>query len=146
MLIKATAQALLLGEGPLAGIFGTKSTVTGGTGGILGSIFGGFRAEGGPVAPGRAYVVGEKRPEVFVPRVPGSILPKIPTGGSVQSSTVFSAPITVNVQGGSRGAEADSALSEKIGQELEQRVRAIVGKELRGQMRPGGLLNNMRWS
>jgi hypothetical protein len=30
--------------------------------------FGGFRADGGGVDPGWAYVVGERGPETFVPR------------------------------------------------------------------------------
>lgn len=36
-----------------------------------------FRAEGGPVKAGRAYIVGEKRAEVFVPDRDGTILPSI---------------------------------------------------------------------
>jgi hypothetical protein len=42
------------------------------------SKFGGFRERGGPVTAGRAYVVGERRPEVFVPNVSGTILPSVP--------------------------------------------------------------------
>ena len=37
--------------------------------------FGGYRANGGPVQPGRAYVVGERGPELMVPQVPGTIVP-----------------------------------------------------------------------
>lgn len=33
------------------------------------------RATGGPVAPGRGYVVGERGPELFVPTQAGSIMP-----------------------------------------------------------------------
>lgn len=33
------------------------------------------REAGGPVAPGQPYLVGEKRPEVFVPNTPGVVLP-----------------------------------------------------------------------
>lgn len=36
--------------------------------------FGGFREKGGPVTPGKAYVVGEKRPELFIPDEPGRIV------------------------------------------------------------------------
>jgi Lambda phage tail tape-measure protein (Tape_meas_lam_C) len=35
--------------------------------GNMGRAFGGFRAAGGDVMPGRAYAVGEKHPEVFMP-------------------------------------------------------------------------------
>lgn len=56
-------------------------------GGIFGSLFGGFREHGGPVSAGRAYVVGERRPEVFVPNSSGRILPSVPTGGSSSGRT-----------------------------------------------------------
>lgn len=36
-----------------------------------------FRAAGGPVTAGQPYVVGEKRPELFVPSSNGSILPNV---------------------------------------------------------------------
>ena len=37
----------------------------------------GARANGGPVDAGKAYLVGEKRPEIFVPHMPGFILPDV---------------------------------------------------------------------
>lgn len=42
----------------------------------LGSLFGGFRARGGPVQPGQAYVVGEAGPEWFVPGLAGTVVPQ----------------------------------------------------------------------
>lgn len=74
-LIKAAAQALLLGQGPLAGLFGTAAAP-----GAIGGLFGGFRAGGGPVSPGKGYVVGERGPEIFMPRSAGAIMPN--GGGS----------------------------------------------------------------
>jgi hypothetical protein len=47
----------------------------------VGSIFAGFRAEGGPVGAGSAYMVGEKGPELFVPGSSGSIVPNGAMGG-----------------------------------------------------------------
>jgi len=86
---KMALQAALLGEGPLATFFGTKSSVPGGAGGLFGALFGGlfggFRAGGGPVTAGKAYVVGEKRPELFVPNVSGVIVPN--TGRDAGSPT-----------------------------------------------------------
>ena len=41
--------------------------------------FGGFRARGGPISPGQAYIVGERGPEMIVPAAPGMVLPN---GGS----------------------------------------------------------------
>lgn len=49
---------------------------TGGTGGSGGANFGDFfRADGGPVTAGSAYVVGEDGAELFVPSVNGEIIP-----------------------------------------------------------------------
>lgn len=45
-------------------------------GGLIGSILGlPGRADGGAVAPGRPYLVGERGPEVFVPTSAGSVAP-----------------------------------------------------------------------
>lgn len=40
-----------------------------------------FRADGGPVAGNQPYVVGERGPELFVPRGAGTIIPNNQTGG-----------------------------------------------------------------
>lgn len=51
----------------------------GGGMGLVGDLFAGmFRAEGGPVSPNQPYIVGEKRPELFVPNTAGSIVPYVP--------------------------------------------------------------------
>ncbi|HEY0116290.1 MAG TPA: peptidoglycan DD-metalloendopeptidase family protein [Allosphingosinicella sp.] len=39
----------------------------------------GKREFGGPVEPGSAYLVGERRPEIFVPRTAGTIIPRVPS-------------------------------------------------------------------
>lgn len=65
------------------------------------------REFGGPVKQGHAYVVGEKRAEVFVPDRDGKILPSVEqyqravgmTSGMV-ASPAGSAPVIVNVQAG----------------------------------------------
>jgi hypothetical protein len=46
---------------------------------LLGSIFG-WAAKGGPVQGGKAIVVGEKGPEIFVPKTAGDIVPNHLTG------------------------------------------------------------------
>ena len=53
------------------------------------------RATGGPVAPGRAYMVGERGPELFVPTTSGRVEAGLPGGGrDVRLS------ITINAGGG----------------------------------------------
>lgn len=42
----------------------------------------GRRATGGPVTKGMPYIVGEKKPELFVPNVDGEIIPQVPAKGS----------------------------------------------------------------
>jgi hypothetical protein len=44
-----------------------------------GSTFTNRREFGGPVSKGRAYIVGEKRPELFVPNTNGVIIPQVPS-------------------------------------------------------------------
>lgn len=68
---------------------GSTSVATGG--------FGGARAMGGDVLAGRAYVVGERGPEVFTPRSGGSIIPNHMLGSGGPAVTVnmnFEAGIT----------------------------------------------------
>jgi len=54
--------------------------------GLLGSIgFGGARAMGGPVAAGMGYLVGERGPELFLPRQSGTV---VPNGATVGGATI----------------------------------------------------------
>lgn len=53
----------------------------------VGGLFGGARAEGGPVLGGGAYLVGERGPEVFRPAGAGTVEP-IGGGGVVVNVTV----------------------------------------------------------
>ena len=70
-LAKAALQAALFNEGPFASSGGGSGLL----GGLISGIFGGFRAAGGPIDSGRAYVVGERGPEIIVPRSPGQVIP-----------------------------------------------------------------------
>jgi hypothetical protein len=90
--IRAGLQAAAGGGGGTGG--------TGGTGGllaaaaqILGALVGApGRATGGPVAPGRPYLVGERGPELFVPTASGRI--ETGRGGArdIRMSILVSAP------------------------------------------------------
>jgi hypothetical protein len=62
-----------------------------GISGLVGSVFGGARAMGGPVTSGTSYLVGEQGPELFTPSRNGSITPNHSLGsgrGSVINLTV----------------------------------------------------------
>lgn len=99
-LADAAFQAVLLGQGPLAGLFGTKAAGDA-VGGLFGAIFDGFRAEGGPVSAGKAYVVGERGPELMVPGrsgfvVPNDVLASGGRGGSGGSTVIVNQTFTAD--------------------------------------------------
>ena len=74
------AQAVQAGIGSLGGGSGTGGVGGSvlGLGSLIGSIFGlPGRATGGPVAPGRGYLVGERGPEMFVPTSAGRVEPSV---------------------------------------------------------------------
>lgn len=54
-----------------------------GLGNQSGQLLPDFQQHGGPVYPGRSYVVGERRAELFTPTVSGNISPSVPSGGGV---------------------------------------------------------------
>ena len=94
----------------------TFSAGTGGTSNLISSLFGGFRAEGGPVASNKAYVVGEKGPEIFAPSSSGTIVPNKllnPESNSAQQQTnIQMGGIEINAPG------ADPAKLEAVRQEV----------------------------
>jgi hypothetical protein len=72
-------------------------------GSILGSALGApGRATGGPVSPGRAYRVGERGPELFVPTSSG----RIETGAGLRGGSPIN--LTINISDNGRGSSADS--------------------------------------
>lgn len=80
-LLKATMQALLLGQGPLAGMFGTAANQPGG-GGMLGGMFGVKQhARGGQMRKGFPALVGEHGPELVVPGNNAYAVPNSGMGG-----------------------------------------------------------------
>lgn len=76
---------------PLARALGASS--------FFSSIFGGPRANGGPVAAGKAYMVGERGPELFVPNAGGSIVPneRLSAGGGSGTSVTINYNIAAGV-------------------------------------------------
>jgi hypothetical protein len=67
--------------------FGGK--IGGAIGGAVGALgFGGGRAMGGPVSAGTAYMVGERGPELFVPKGSGTIVPNGAGRGATINLTV----------------------------------------------------------
>lgn len=79
------ARAVLSAVGAAVG--GRGSGLSAAVAQAVGGLFGGARAEGGPVLGGGAYLVGERGPEVFRPAAGGMIEPAGAGGG-----------VTVNVR------------------------------------------------
>ncbi len=103
-----------------------------GLGGFLGGVIGGlFRANGGPVKANQPYIVGERQPELFVPRTSGNIVPSVPMGGE---SVVNNITVSVDATGSSvSGSSAE-------GNQLGEQIAAAIQSELIKQKRVGGLL------
>ena len=94
----------------------------GGIGGLLTSILTGLagapgRATGGPVSAGRAYRVGERGPELFVPTSSG----RVEASGSGGRGPVT---INVNVRG---GAESPERLA-RSGRQVARAVRRAIAE------------------
>ena len=104
-----------------------------GLGGFLGGILGGlFRANGGPVKAGQPYIVGERQPELFVPRTSGTILPSTNIGGGDNTTNM----VTVNVDASGSSVAGNSTDAQALGAAIGAAVQAQLIKE----KRPGGLL------
>ena len=90
----------------------------------------GGKARGGPVKAGGSFVVGEKGPELFVPKRSGTIIPndKLAGGGTTN--------ISVNVDASGSSVQSN----EQQGKELGRVISAAIQSELIKQRRPGGLL------
>ena len=83
-MIKIEMKALAM-EG-LKGLFGEKGS-GGGLFSAIGSFFGGFFADGGQPPMNKPSMVGEKGPELFIPRSAGTIVPNGGAAGGGQQIT-----------------------------------------------------------
>ncbi len=101
-------------------------------GGLLGAI--GLFANGGRPPVGRPSIVGEKGPELFVPRSSGTIVPNNKLGGGGSTSVV------VNVDASGSDVQGDDAGAKELG----TLISVAVQGELLKQQRPGGLLSSLR--
>jgi len=104
-------------------------TLTKGSG-LFGSLFAGFLANGGPAQAGRAYMVGERGPEMFIPRSSGTVIPNNQLGGG-------GANVVVNVDASGSSVQGDEGQSRQLG----ALIGAAVQTEIIKQQRPGGLLS-----
>jgi len=120
------------------GILGLLGGAFGGIGGgnldktfgapMLAPVSGLKFADGGRPPIGRASLVGERGPELFVPDRAGTILP---------NNAMGSTNIVVNVDASGSSVEGDEERGREFGEQLVSAVQAVIINERRS----GGLLN-----
>ena len=101
-------------------------------GNVLGGIFGGERANGGSVSANKAFLVGERGAEMFVPSTAGTIIPNNKLGGGDSITNI----VNVSVDASGSSVEGDNALSQQLG----QTIALVVQETLVREKRNGGLL------
>lgn len=89
-------------------------------GSLLGNVFG-FpgRAIGGPVSPGRGYLVGERGPELFVPTQAG----RIDNGGGSSPSRDVRIAINVNAPSSPAASQALQRSSRQVASAVRRALR-----------------------
>ena len=90
-------------------------------------------ANGGRPPVGRASIVGEKGPELFIPKTSGTIIPNDRIGGASGGVTNN---IVVNVDASGSNVEGNEQESRELGLVLSAAIQAQLVQE----KRPGGLL------
>ena len=139
-LVDAVMKAKSLGEAA-AGILNmiARQLLQLGINTLLFNVFGGasgiFKnlptfAAGGRPPVGKASIVGEKGPELFIPTSAGTIIPNSGIGGGVTNN------IVVNVDASGSNVEGNEQESRELGLVLSAAIQAQLVQE----KRPGGLL------
>ncbi len=101
-----------------------------GLGGFLGGILGGLFANGGQPPVNKISVVGERGPELFVPRSAGTVIPNQEIGGSSITNN-----ISISVDATNSNVQSDGD-----GQQFGQALATAIQLEIVKQKRSGGLL------
>ncbi|MEH6721055.1 MAG: hypothetical protein V7704_19420 [Aurantimonas endophytica] len=113
MLINSTFQSLFSPTGGAGG---------GGLGGILSSLFGGFRAAGGPVSSSKSYIVGEQGPELFSPGRSGSIIANDNLGAASGTQTI---DLNLRMDAGVVAEIADNQILNRTGEIVKVSVKTM---------------------
>ncbi|WP_029042563.1 phage tail tape measure protein [Cucumibacter marinus] len=94
--------------------------------GQSGFTFGGARAEGGPVSSGRAYLVGERGPELFMPRQSGAIVPNQSLAASSNTGGQITVSVSTEVRNGNLVPTIAKVSGEVAGKQIKQQVPAMI--------------------
>ena len=109
-----------------------KKDKGGGIGGFISNVLGGLFADGGRPPVGKASIVGEKGPELFIPSTAGTIIPNNKLGGGDSITNI----VNVSVDASGSSVEGDDATSQQLG----QTIALVVQETLVREKRNGGLL------
>lgn len=94
----------------------------------IGSVFGGGFADGGDLPMGKVSMVGERGPELVVPKVPSTVIPNHALGGQTNLS------MTINAPGAT--AETVAMIRRELAQAAPVIVRASQQSTMRAMTRP----------
>jgi phage-related minor tail protein len=141
--------AAVTGQGSLGKLFGTAGQ-NGNVGGLMGmfsGLFGGAHASGGDIDPGKVSLVGERGPELIVPKSTMSVIPngKLAIGGGGGFASQQNNAIHVNITNtGPANHQDNQKMAEQVGRHVQDALDAHFAKNLRNQTRPGGVLFGAR--
>lgn len=116
-----------LNVGSLAGLFSGSAggSGIGGIGDYFSAMFGGFFAGGGDPPVGKLSMVGERGPELFVPKSAGTIVPNDLLGGKQQNIRIvnaFDTNVIADYMNSSAGEETFLNLARRNGTKLRNYV------------------------
>ena len=131
-IIESQIEKLIGGFGEAFGA-GASGGEKKGLGGFLGGLLGGLFANGGQPPVNKISIVGERGPELFVPKVAGTIIPNSNIGGGSTTNNM----ITVNVDASGTSVQGDGSGADQLG----QLIGGIVQQTLINEQRAVGLLN-----
>lgn len=108
--------------------------------------WGGFRAGGGDVQAGKAYIVGEQRPELFVPKTDGFILPRVPSfaNQNAPSAANGNVQLTVVVQGANGGDDLETRAYRGAQRALNEYRRFMLQDDIRATLDDPFARGNLR--
>jgi hypothetical protein len=87
----------------------------------ISSFFGGFRANGGPVAANMPFIVGEKGAELFVPKVPGKVFSNKELGGLTGGNVTVS--MNISTPDANSFSKSSGQIASQLGLAINRAVR-----------------------
>lgn len=138
--------ARIAAQKAIAGIAGSLLPAEG-LGGFFSGLFGGGRAHGGTVSPGKLYEVNEQGPELITSggktylmagSQAGYVTPAATASTTAGAGGGLSITIPVSVDVG--GGQMDPGRMQAAGAQISKTVKVAVQDEVAQMLRPGGLL------